>query len=167
MACQNLTWDPAFRCSGEAGSERPAEEGVHGRKTDPGEGGRTQGCPDGNPFMQRKRNRVCRTGPVRKGLKKDGITESVPWTGMHACLAASRHISSRSAREMRAQKKLSVRVGQTVLKRFCVLLSQDSWPAHPVSRQRQMPCRESHIPEGPRGGCRSDLTTNTQKGQKA
>ena len=32
---------------------------------------------------------------------------------------------------------------QTVLKRFCVLLSQDSWPAHPVSRQRQMPCRES------------------------
>gem|GEM_PF-3652580 len=78
-----------------------------------------------------------------KGLKKDGITESVPWTGMHACLAGSRNISSRGAREMRAQKKLSVRVGQTVLKRFCVLLSQDSRPAHPVSRQRQMPCRES------------------------
>ena len=96
-----------------------------------------------------------------KGLKKDGITESVPWTGMHACLAGSRNISSRSVREMRAQKKLSVRVGQTVLKRFCVLLSQDSWPAHPVSRQRQMPCRES-----PYSG-RSQGMVNTQKGQKA
>jgi len=52
------------------GAKGRAEEGVHGRKTDPGEGGRTQGCPDGNPFMQQKRNRVCRTGPVRKGAEK-------------------------------------------------------------------------------------------------
>ena len=53
MACQNLTWDPAFRCSGDAGSERPGGRGCAWEKNRSGEGVRTQGCPDGNPFMQR------------------------------------------------------------------------------------------------------------------